>query len=110
MILILANDRSVVLLTEAGYLKRMPVNDSNLPVVVQGVKLAQNQEDDDVKLFISCNDHDTLLLFSDRGVAYALPAYRVPMSSRTAKDSISSTFSNSKRRKNNFTSCCRFFC
>jgi len=38
-----------------------------------------------VKLFISCNDHDTLLLFSDRGVAYALPAYRVPMSSRTAK-------------------------
>ena len=38
-----------------------------------------------MKLFISCNDHDTLLLFSDRGVAYALPAYRVPMSSRTAK-------------------------
>ena len=45
----------------------------------------KNQKDDEVKLFISCNDHDTLLLFSDRGVAYALPAYRVPMSSRTAK-------------------------
>ena len=45
----------------------------------------KNQQDDEVKLFISCNDHDTLLLFSDRGVAYALPAYRVPMSSRTAK-------------------------
>ena len=38
-----------------------------------------------VKLFISCNDHDTLLLFSDRGVSYALPAYRVPQCSRTAK-------------------------
>lgn len=38
-----------------------------------------------MRLFISCNDHDTLLLFSDRGVAYALPAYRVPFSSRAAK-------------------------
>jgi len=38
-----------------------------------------------VKLFISCNDHDSLLLFSDRGVVYSLPAYRVPISSRTAK-------------------------
>ena len=38
-----------------------------------------------MKLFISCNDHDTLLLFSDRGVSYALPAYRVPQCSRTAK-------------------------
>ena len=45
----------------------------------------KTQGDDEVKLFISCNDHDTLLLFSDRGVAYALPAYRVPLSSRTAK-------------------------
>ena len=38
-----------------------------------------------MKKFISCNDHDSLLLFSDRGVAYALPAYRVPQCSRTAK-------------------------
>jgi DNA gyrase subunit A len=38
-----------------------------------------------VKLFISCNDHDTLLLFSDRGVVYALPAYRVPLCSRAAR-------------------------
>ena len=38
-----------------------------------------------MKLFIGCNDHDTLLLFSDRGVSYALPAYRVPQCSRTAK-------------------------
>jgi DNA gyrase subunit A len=38
-----------------------------------------------VKLFISCNDHDNLLLFSDRGVVYTVPAYRVPLCSRTAK-------------------------
>ena len=83
---LIANERSVVLLTEAGYLKRMPVNEfESTSRGSRGKAGTKTQEDDDVKLFISCNDHDTLLLFSDRGVAYALPAYRVPMSSRTAK-------------------------
>jgi len=83
---LIANDRSVVLLTEAGYLKRMPVNEfESTSRGSRGKAGTKTQVDDDVKLFISCNDHDTLLLFSDRGVSYALPAYRVPMSSRTAK-------------------------
>jgi len=83
---LIANDRSVVLLTEAGYLKRMPVNEfESTSRGSRGKAVTKTQEDDEVKLFISCNDHDTLLLFSDRGVSYALPAYRVPMSSRTAK-------------------------
>ena len=83
---LIANDRSVVLLTEEGYLKRMPVNDfESTSRGSRGKAGTKTKDDDDVKLFISCNDHDTLVLFSDRGVAYALPAYRVPMSSRTAK-------------------------
>ena len=83
---LIANERSVVLLTEAGYLKRMPVNEfESTSRGSRGKAGTKTQGDDEVKLFISCNDHDTLLLFSDRGVAYALPAYRVPMSSRTAK-------------------------
>jgi len=83
---LIANDRSVILLTEAGYLKRMPVNEfESTSRGSRGKAGTKTQEDDDVKLFISCNDHDNLLLFSDRGVAYVLPAYRVPMSSRTAK-------------------------
>ncbi len=83
---LIANERSVVLLTTAGYLKRMPVNEfESTSRGSRGKAGTKNQQDDEVKLFISCNDHDTLLLFSNRGVAYALPAYRVPMSSRTAK-------------------------
>ena len=83
---LIANERSVVLLTETGYLKRMPVNEfESTSRGSRGKAGTKNQGDDEVKLFISCNDHDTLLLFSDRGVAYALPAYRVPFSSRTAK-------------------------
>ena len=34
---------------------------SNLQAEGQEVKQEQTQEDDEVKLFISCNDHDTLL-------------------------------------------------
>ncbi len=83
---LIANERSVVLLTSAGYLKRMPVSEfESTSRGSRGKAGTKTQEDDEVKLFISCNDHDTLLLFSDRGVSYALPAYRVPMSSRTAK-------------------------
>ena len=83
---LIANERSVVLLTENGYLKRMPVSEfESTSRGTRGKAGTKTQGDDEVRLFISCNDHDTLLLFSDRGVAYALPAYRVPLSSRTAK-------------------------
>ena len=77
---LIANERSVVLLTKTGYLKRMPVSEfESTSRGSRGKAGTKNQGDDEVKLFISCNDHDTLLLFSDRGVAYALPAYRVPL-------------------------------
>ena len=83
---LIANERSVVLLTETGYLKRMPVSEFEATSRgTRGKAGTRSQGEDAVKLFISCNDHDTLLLFSDRGVSYALPAYRVPQSSRTAK-------------------------
>ncbi len=83
---LIANERSVVLLTETGYLKRMPVNEFEATSRgTRGKAGTRSQGEEEVKKFISCNDHDTLLLFSDRGVAYALPAYRVPQCSRTAK-------------------------
>nr|YP_002049399.1 DNA gyrase subunit A [Paulinella chromatophora]ACB43189.1 DNA gyrase subunit A [Paulinella chromatophora] len=83
---LIANERSVVLLTENGYLKRMPVSEFEATNRgTRGKAGTKNQGDEGVKLFISCNDHDTLLLFSDRGISYALPAYRVPVSSRSAK-------------------------
>ncbi len=83
---LIANERSVVLLTETGYLKRMPVSEFEATSRgTRGKAGTRSQGEEAVKLFISCNDHDTLLMFSDRGVVYALPAYRVPQCSRTAK-------------------------
>ena len=83
---LIANERSVVLLTQTGYLERMPVREFEATSRgTRGKAGTRSQGEEAVKLFIGCNDHDTLLLFSDRGVAYALPAYRVPQCSRTAK-------------------------
>jgi len=83
---LIANERSVVLLTETGYLKRMPVSEFEATSRgTRGKAGTKSQGEEGVKLFISCNDHDSLLLFSDRGVVYSVPAYRVPICSRTAK-------------------------
>ena len=60
---LIANDRSVVLLTEAGYLKRMPVSEfESTSRGSRGKAGTKTQEDDEVKLFISCNDHDLSLI------------------------------------------------
>ena len=83
---LIANERSVVLLTETGYLKRMPVSEFEATSRgTRGKAGTRSQGEEAVKLFISCNDHDNLLLFSDRGVVYTVPAYRVPLCSRAAK-------------------------
>jgi DNA gyrase subunit A len=83
---LIANERSVVMLTENGYLKRMPVSEFEATSRgTRGKAGTRSQGEEAVRLFISCNDHDVLLLFSDRGVVYSLPAYRVPVCSRTAK-------------------------
>ncbi|MEB3271092.1 MAG: DNA gyrase subunit A, partial [Synechococcus sp.] len=83
---LIANERSVVLLSGNGYLKRMPVSEFEATSRgTRGKAGTRSQGEDGVKLFISCNDHDALLLFSNRGVVYSLPAYRIPLGSRTAK-------------------------
>jgi DNA gyrase subunit A len=83
---LIANERSVVLLTKNGYLKRMPVSEFEATSRgTRGKAGTRNQAEEAVRLFISCNDHDSLLLFSDRGVVYSVPAYRVPICSRTSK-------------------------
>jgi DNA gyrase subunit A len=42
-------------------------------------------DDNEVAHFFSCNDHDTILMTTQSGIAYGLRAYQVPEGSRTAK-------------------------
>ena len=84
---LLANDKSFILVTRAGYIKRLPAEEfeaqSRGGKGKAGTKLSTDE--DAVAHFFACNDHDSILFVTDRGVAYSVKAYQVPTASRTAK-------------------------
>ena len=83
---LIANEQAVILLTEQGYVKRMPVSTFEAQSrATRGKAAAKIKEDDGIEHFITCCDHDTVLFFSDRGVVYSIPAYQLPSASRTAR-------------------------
>ncbi len=83
---LIANEKAVILVTEQGYIKRMPVATFEAQSRDgRGRKGAQIKEDDGVKHFFACCDHDSILFFSDRGVVYCLRAYQIPVGSRNAR-------------------------
>lgn len=83
---LIANEKAIILLTEQGYIKRMPVDTFEAQSrATRGKAAARMKEDDGVELFMSCCDHDSVLFFSDRGVVYCLKAYQIPAGSRTSR-------------------------
>jgi DNA gyrase subunit A len=83
---LIANEQAIILLTEQGYIKRMPVNTfESQSRATRGKSGTRMKEDDGVEHFLTCCDHDSVLFFSDRGVAYCLKAYQIPTASRTAR-------------------------
>ncbi|KOP25308.1 DNA gyrase subunit A [Hapalosiphon sp. MRB220] len=83
---LIANEKAIILITEQGYIKRMPVNTFEAQNrATRGKAAAKVKDDDGVEHFLTCCDHDSLLFFSDRGVVYCLKAYQIPVSSRTSR-------------------------
>jgi DNA gyrase subunit A len=83
---LIANEQAIILLTEQGYIKRMPVNTFEAQSrATRGKAATRMKEDDGVEHFLTCCDHDNVLFFSDRGIAYCLKAYQIPTASRTAR-------------------------
>ena len=83
---LIANEKAVILLTEQGYIKRMPVNTFEAQSrATRGKAAARVKEDDGIEHFLTCCDHDSVLFFSDRGVVYCLRAYQIPVGSRTSR-------------------------
>ncbi|NCJ05764.1 DNA gyrase subunit A [Synechococcales cyanobacterium C] len=83
---LIANEPAVILVTERGYIKRMPLSTFEAQSrATRGRAGARIKEDDAVEHFFACCDHDSVLLFSDRGVVYSLRAYQIPQGSRTAR-------------------------
>lgn len=83
---LIANEQAIILITEQGYIKRMPVSTFEAQSrATRGKAGAKMKEDDGVEHFLSCCDHDSVLFFSDRGVVYSVKAYQIPICSRTAR-------------------------
>ena len=83
---LIANEKAIILLTEQGYLKRMPVNTFEAQSrATRGKAGAKVKDDDNIEHFLTCCDHDSVLFFSERGVVYCLRAYQLPMGSRTSR-------------------------
>jgi DNA gyrase subunit A len=84
---LIRNSRSVIVVTRGGYIKRMPlVTFESQGRGTRGKKGTSDQsEENEVAHCFTCNDHDTLLMVTRKGIAYGLRAYQVPTGGRTAK-------------------------
>lgn len=83
---LIANEKALILITEQGYIKRMPVSTFEAQSRgTRGKAANKMKEDDGVDHFLTCCVHDRVLFFSDRGVVYGLSAYQIPTGSRTAR-------------------------
>jgi DNA gyrase subunit A len=83
---LIANEKAIILITQQGYIKRMPVNTFEAQSrATRGKAAAKVKDDDTVQHFLTCCDHDSVLFFSDRGVVYCLKAYQIPVGSRTSR-------------------------
>ncbi|MEM7554979.1 MAG: DNA topoisomerase (ATP-hydrolyzing) subunit A [Cyanobacteria bacterium P01_A01_bin.84] len=83
---LIANEKAIILLTEQGYIKRMPVNTFEAQSrATRGKAGAKVKDNDTIEHFLTCCDHDSILFFSERGVVYCLKAYQIPIGSRTSR-------------------------
>lgn len=83
---LIANQQVVILVTEYGYVKRMPVDTFEAQSrATRGKAGARMRQDDGIQHFMTCCCHDYLLFFSDRGVAYSLRSYQIPEGSRASQ-------------------------
>ena len=82
------NERSVIVVTRGGYIKRMPLKVfESQNRGTRGKKGTSNTMSDDNQIAhcFTCNDHDTVIMTTQSGIAYGLRAYQVPEGGRTAK-------------------------
>lgn len=82
-----SNERSVITVTQQGYIKRMPT--SAFESQNRGTRgkrgAGRMREGDKIARFLSCMSYDSLIAISKSGVAYQLPAHKVPLSSLNSR-------------------------
>jgi DNA gyrase subunit A len=83
------NERSVIVVTRGGYIKRMPLktfeSQNRGTRGKKGTSSGAMSDDSEVAHCFTCNDHDTILMTTQSGIAFGLRGYQVPEGGRTAK-------------------------
>jgi len=86
------NERSVIVVTRGGYIKRMPLKTfgsqgrgTRGKRGTSNSKATELSDDNEIAHCFSCNDHDTVLMTTQSGIAYGLRGYQVPEGGRTAR-------------------------
>lgn len=85
---LVANESTVIILTETGYVKRL--SPSSFRQQSRGGKgsVGVRMKDEDVVLsMLSCNTHDTLFFFTNKGRVYKLKSFEIPEVKKQAKGS-----------------------
>ncbi len=83
-----AQEETFVTVSKAGYIKRMPPSTYNTQRRGgKGVTGAKTKEGDFIEHVITCNTHDDLLFFTNKGRVFDVKAFEIPEFGRTAKGS-----------------------
>ncbi|HAU66642.1 MAG: gyrase subunit A protein [Candidatus Uhrbacteria bacterium GW2011_GWF2_39_13] len=83
---VVADTQTVVMITKAGYIKRIPPDTFKTQHRGgKGVTGLTTKEDDVVEQVFTTTTHKDLMFFTTRGRVFRLKAYDVPEASRTAK-------------------------
>ncbi len=83
---LVANEETVITLTEGGYIKRMsPGSFRSQARGGKGAKGLTTKADDVLKTILMAQTHDTMLLFTNQGRIFEMKVYEMNESSRQAK-------------------------
>ncbi len=83
---LIAREAMTVTITRDGYVKRLPVDTYRVQRRGgKGVLALNKKEEDDVQDLFVASTHDLIICLTDKGLAYQLKAYQVPMASRTSR-------------------------
>jgi DNA gyrase subunit A len=83
---LIPHQQVVVTMSETNYVKRVPLETYRTQHRGgKGVAGQRLRDEDKIKLLLSCDTHDRLLIFAASGRVFALPAHEINDSSRTAQ-------------------------
>jgi DNA gyrase subunit A len=83
---LIAREEMVVLMTNSGYVKRIPVDEYRLQKRGgKGLKGAETREEDFVNRVFAADTLTSILVFTDRGKLYWLKVHQIPQGTRTSK-------------------------